>query len=171
VTDDRRATQQLYLVRHADAGDPGAWSGDDDLRPLSPKGRRQAARLGAFLADNHVIPDVIVSSPKVRARETAELVAASLGLEVSIDDRLAGSADLDVAERILVDHDDPDRPMLVGHDPDFSEIVAELCLTHALPMRKGAFARLDAERPFRPGAGILRWLVPPGLIRSGERSD
>jgi phosphohistidine phosphatase len=166
-----RASQQLYLVRHADAGNPEAWSGDDDLRPLSPKGRQQAARLGAFLAEVGVAPDAIVSSPKVRARETAELVAASLGLEVALDDRLAGGADLEVVERLLADHDDPDRPMIVGHDPDFSEIVADLCLTHAIPMRKGAFARIDVDRPLRPGAGILRWLVPPGAIRHGERTD
>src|SRR4051794_31757184 len=162
---------QLYLVRHADAGDPGEWSGDDAQRPLSGKGRGQASRLGQFLAGVGVTPDVIVSSPKVRAKETAELVAASLGLEVALDDRLAGGANLDAVEQLLADRGDPVRPMIVGHDPDFSDIVAELCQTEAAPMRKGAFARIDVERPLRPGGGVLRWLVPPDLIRHAQPGD
>ena len=81
-------------MRHAHAGDPLAWSGDDAARPLSARGRRQAARLGAHLAALGLRPDAIVSSPKTRARETAAAIGASLGREVRLDARLAAGFDL-----------------------------------------------------------------------------
>ncbi len=56
-------------------------------------------------------------------------------------------------------------PSVVGHDPDFSELVSEL-VGAPIPMRKGALARIDVERPLAPGAGDLRWLVPPDLLRT-----
>ena len=67
----------LHLLRHAHAGDPERWHGDDAERPLSEKGRRQSERLGRLLAGVDEAPDLFISSPKVRARETAELVAAA----------------------------------------------------------------------------------------------
>ena len=66
---------RVHLLRHAHAGDAFAWSGADELRPLTRKGRRQSERLGAFLEAHAVRPDVIVSSPLVRAQQTAEIVA------------------------------------------------------------------------------------------------
>ena len=57
---------QLHLLRHAHAGDPMKWSGPDDVRPLSEKGRLQAERLGLLLADAAFEPDAILSSPKLR---------------------------------------------------------------------------------------------------------
>ena len=67
---------RVHLLRHAHAGDAFEWIGNDDLRPLTKKGRRQSERLGAFLEAHDVRPDVIVSSPKVRALQTAEIVAS-----------------------------------------------------------------------------------------------
>src|SRR3989442_4831588 len=79
---------ELYLVRHAHAGDPARWTGPDERRPLSAKGRQQAERLGRHLAAIRLDLELIVSSPKVRARETADLVATALGLRARIDERL-----------------------------------------------------------------------------------
>ena len=55
--------------------------------------------------------------------------------------------------------------MIVGHDPDFSDLLGVLCGTTAVPMRKGALARIDVGRPLEPGGGTLRWLVPPDLLK------
>jgi phosphohistidine phosphatase SixA len=66
---------------------------------------------------------------------------------------------------VLTDAGDPDRPMLFGHDPDFSELVAELCDAGNAPMRKGALAKIEVDRPLQAGAGTLRWLVPPDAVR------
>ena len=122
---ERPAPVELYLLRHAHAGDPMKWRGPDDVRPLSGKGERQVERL-----------------------------ALPLGLEQ--------------LESILVDAGDPARLMIVGHDPDFSALVALLCgAPPSVPLRKGALARIDAMRPLRPGSGSLRWLLPPDLLEAG----
>jgi phosphohistidine phosphatase SixA len=155
---------ELCLLRHAHAGDSLAWEGDDELRPLTDKGRRQAERVGRLLATAGVAPDAVLTSPLVRARETAEIVADILGVPVRLEPRLGEPLDLATVDRILADAGDPRRPVLVGHDPDFSELVSEL-VGAPVPMRKGTLARIDVERPLMPGAGDLRWLVPPDLLR------
>jgi phosphohistidine phosphatase len=156
---------ELHFLRHAHAGDRLTWQGPDEDRPLSDKGERQAERLGVFLAGVKFSPDVFITSPKVRAARTAEIVADHLGTTVTVDDRLAGEFDLAILEAVLVDSGNPARPVIVGHDPDFSELLALLSGAPNLTMRKGAFALVDVERPLAPGAGTLRWLVPPDLLK------
>jgi phosphohistidine phosphatase len=156
---------ELYLLRHAHAGNPGSWDGPDDRRPLSDKGEGQAERLGRFLSGIGFEPDAIITSPKVRAARTAEIVGLHLGVPVHVDGRLATELGTATLEGVLHDAGDPDRPMIVGHDPDFTELLAILCGAARVPMRKGAFARIDASRPLEPGGGTLRWLVPPDLLR------
>jgi phosphohistidine phosphatase len=156
---------ELHFLRHGHAGDPATWTGDDEARPLSDKGEKQADRLGRFLAGVGFKPDAIISSPKLRAARTAQIVAGHLGVPFSTDDRLAGALDVATLETLLRDAGDPSRPVVVGHDPDFSELLAELAGAQEIPMRKGALARIDVERPLRPGSGTLRWLVPPDLLK------
>ena len=156
---------ELGLLRHAHAGDPAAWDRPDDLRPLTNKGRQQAERLGRFLAAAGFVPDAVLTSPRIRARETAELVADSLGMSVRIDPRLGSFLDLATVEAILDDAGGPGRPVLVGHDPDFSDLLVLLTGSPGLRMRKGAFALLNVERPLTLGSAELRWLVPPDLLR------
>jgi phosphohistidine phosphatase len=156
---------ELHLLRHAHAGNPDRWMDDDALRPLSDKGRRQSERLGALLAAGGDAPDLFITSPRVRAAQTAELVAAAVGARVVVDERLGGMLDLDTVAAVLHDAGPAERPCLVGHDPAFSELLAELVGVPDLPMRKGAIARLglDGPRP-EPGRAILRYLVPPDLL-------
>ena len=155
----------IHLLRHAHAGDPDAWDGPDAARPLSQKGRDQADRLGAFLAGIGFATDGLITSPKLRSVQTAELVAAPLGVDVEVDDRLAGPLDLDTLKAVLADAQEPERPVLVGHDPDFSELLAVLCDASNVPLRKGAIARIEVDRPLRPGGGTLRWLIPPDALK------
>jgi phosphohistidine phosphatase len=154
----------LHLLRHADAGDPEAWEGPDAVRPISDKGRKQSKRLGEHLARIGLQADVFITSPKIRAAETAELVAAHLKAKVSVDARLAGPFEIDDLEAMLRDAGDPERAVFVGHDPDFSEALSEMCGSQ-LTMRKGALARVEIERPLRSGAGELRWLIPPDALK------
>jgi phosphohistidine phosphatase len=164
---DRRGKIELYLLRHADAGDPEAWTRPDAERPLSAKGRRQAERLGRHLAAVEFAPDAILTSPKVRAAETAGLVAEALGRPVEEDERLAGPLGIDTLEAILTDAGSARRIVLVGHDPDFSEVLTDLVGAPGLSMRKGALARIDLDGSVEPGGGVLRWLLPPDLLPSG----
>ncbi|MEA2027247.1 MAG: histidine phosphatase family protein [Chloroflexota bacterium] len=160
---DEGSKVRVHLLRHAHAGDAFEWIGDDDLRPLTKKGRRQCERLGAFLEAHAVRPDVIVSSPKVRAQQTAEIVAATLGMTVKTDRRLGDG----FSKRelwALLDETGAREPMFVGHDPDFSELLAYLVDTAGISMRKGALATIDLHTKLGDGEGDLRWLLPPDLL-------
>jgi phosphohistidine phosphatase len=156
---------ELHLLRHAHAGDPEGWNGPDDLRPLSEKGEKQAERLGRFLASVGFDTDAIVSSPKVRAARTAEIVAGHLRAKVALDPRLAGGLDLELLEAILADAGDPQRPVLVGHDPDFTDLVDFVVGPCGLTMKKGAMVRIDTDRPLTASGGSLAWLVTPDLLK------
>jgi phosphohistidine phosphatase SixA len=103
--------------------------------------------------------------------ETARLVAEPLGLKVRVVEMLAGPLDADSLEHLLHAAGEPGRPVLVGHDPDFSELAAELAGVAELPLRKGALLRIDLERPVGPASGLIRWLVPPELLETGQVLD
>ncbi len=105
----------IWLVRHGDAED----GSPDAERRLTPKGEEQARAVGAALAKLGVRLDACVTSPKVRARDTARLACEPLDVEVAEDDRLE-SGPFDVAE---VTEGLGDELLLVGHDPDFSMAV------------------------------------------------
>ena len=158
---------ELYLLRHADAGDPETWDGPDAARPLSPKGEKQSERLGRLLAGIGFRPDAVLSSPKLRASQTADIVAGQLGVPVTLDERLASGVHVTDVEAILRDAGDARRVVLVGHDPDFSSLLQSLCVARNIEMKKGALARIDVVRPTGPGRGELRWLVPPDLLKPG----
>lgn len=114
---------RLLIVRHAEAapGDP------DELRPLTQAGREQAQALGESLRADGVAPDVVLSSPLLRARETAR--ALGLG-EPEVDDRLApGASATDMRDAA---RGRGETVIVVGHQPDCSRVVAELT-GHAEP--------------------------------------
>ena len=155
---------ELYLLRHADAGDPMTWSGDDSERPLSEKGRRQAKRLGSLLAGIKLRPDVILTSPKLRAADTAKIVGKAVSVKPKKDDRLADSIALGDLTSLLAANQEARRVVLVGHDPDFSTLASSLTGA-AIELKKGALARIDlGDAGPSPGGGALRWLVPPSVL-------
>ena len=155
---------ELYLLRHADAGDPAAWTGSDDVRPLSGKGEKQAKRLGRFLAEGGFKPGAIVTSPKTRARQTAEILARRAGRRDRDRRAAAGGVDVVAIEAILFDAGEPERPVLVGHDPDFSELTSWIVGAGSITLKKGALVRIDTVRPISHASGTLRWLVPPDML-------
>ena len=113
---------RLFVVRHAEAapGDP------DDLRPLTAAGRDAARALGERLADAQI--EAVLSSPLLRARETAELIARAAGLESEPDERLAPGADVEDLREAFAGRGDV--AVSVGHQPDCSEIVLALTGEH-----------------------------------------
>ena len=111
---------RLYLVRHAEAapGDP------DELRPLTPAGRQQARKLGQRMRDELTLPETILTSPLLRARETGGELSRALDVEAEPDDRLAPGATVDDVRSALAGRGDP--VVVVGHQPDCGQIAAEL---------------------------------------------
>jgi phosphohistidine phosphatase len=111
---------RLYLVRHAEAehGDP------DELRRLTPEGKRQARALGEQLRSEGLKPDAILMSPLLRARETGDELAMALGTNPEADERLAPGATVD-GLRAAVDARG-ENTIVIGHQPDLGQIVAAL---------------------------------------------
>ena len=126
----------IYLLRHGDAEDG---HGDDAARRLTAKGERQAETAGRALAALGAEIDACLTSPKVRAAETARLACRALTLEPEIAEELRGgpfdSLDLSVGRGSV---------LLVGHEPDFSSEVARLTGAKA-KLRKGGLAIIDAN--------------------------
>ena len=162
---DGPAPLQLYLVRHADAGDAALWEGDDAERPLSKKGRRQAKALARLLKDLGLRVDAVITSPLVRAVQTAKPIAKATGVELLTDERLGyefGKPELSAIVKQV--GTGMERVVLVGHDPGFTEVATLLAGTE-ISMAKGALARIDLDgREVRAGTGELRWLIPPDAV-------
>ena len=110
----------LYLVRHAEAasGDP------DELRPLTADGREAARELGRRLAAEGVRPDAVLTSPLLRARETAAELARPAGLEPEPDERLAPGASAEAVRAAAGERGE--TVVVVGHQPDCGRIAAAL---------------------------------------------
>jgi len=111
---------QLVIVRHAEAaaGEP------DELRSLTPEGREAARALGAQLAADGVRPDAVLSSPLLRARETAQELARPAGVEPEPDERLAPGATAEGVKAAAAERGE--TIVVVGHQPDCSQIAAAL---------------------------------------------
>ncbi|MCU1656152.1 MAG: sixA [Pseudonocardiales bacterium] len=117
-------TRKLVLIRHAKSAEGPA----DIDRPLTPRGRRDAAAVGRLLAENEVVPDRIVVSPALRARQTWEAAQSELlrAVEVVVDDRIYDNQEAALFEVI---HDAPDSVQtlaLVGHNPSFAAFAESL---------------------------------------------
>jgi len=125
----------IWLLRHGDAED-GAGKPDAE-RELTKKGERQSRDAGKALKALGVELDVCLTSPKVRAKQTAELACQSLDCPIEEDERLAGG-DFDPLEVSA----GRGEVMLVGHEPDFSGAVA-LVTGSRVKMKKGGVAALD----------------------------
>jgi phosphohistidine phosphatase len=111
---------KLVLVRHAEA-DPGE---PDELRELTPAGRRAARELGERLAREGLRPDAILTSPLLRARQTGAELASELGVESEPHDRLAPGATVEDVRAAVADRGE--TVIVVGHQPDCGEIAAAL---------------------------------------------
>jgi phosphohistidine phosphatase len=123
----------LWLLRHAEAED----GLPDDERPLTERGAMQADAAGRALAVLGVNIDVCLSSPKLRAVQTAERACEPLGVPVTIERRLAGEP-FDVHELVV----GLGEVLLVGHDPSFSLLLHDLTGAQAR-MKKGGLAAIS----------------------------
>jgi phosphohistidine phosphatase len=138
--------QQLWLLRHGEAEPHDAR--EDHARRLTPRGERQARAAGAALAALGVKFDAVYTSPRVRALDTAKLACESLGVEPEVEDSLSGGWDVDAARSLLAGHDADTRVLVVGHEPDFTQVVHDLT-GGRVDLKKGGVAavRLDGTRP------------------------
>jgi phosphohistidine phosphatase len=163
--------KQLTLLRHAKSVQDPAYAVDRE-RPLADRGRVDAEAMGKFFAQAEVVPDLIASSPAVRARQTAEVLAGTAGYTVGIRwEEAVYAAGADALLAVVRGLPDAvDHALLIGHNPGFEELAALLIGTECgvtLPTAAAAHFEIDADRwsEVCAGAGRLQWLITPKLVR------
>ena len=157
---------KLLLLRHAIAV-PADTSGiADEDRPLTSKGRKRFKKAARGLAEIGSTPDLLLVSPLLRARETAELAGKVWGVKATPEPLLAGGTPEALLAAVAA-HSKPNVVVLVGHEPDLSRLLAHLIGGNGerLSFKKGGAALVELDDD-TTSSGRLIWFMPPRLLRS-----
>ncbi len=164
------ANRNLYFLRHGQAADADAWRGDDFDRPLTDEGRQRMALEAEAIKRLDLGVERIVTSPLVRAQQTAAIVADALNVRDMLveDERLGAHFGLERLANVLRANPGASALMLVGHEPSLSATIGGLIGGAAIDVKKGSLARVDlSDAPELKGE--LMWLVPPRVLLLGAR--
>jgi len=148
-------SRQLWLLRHGEAEAHGVVADAD--RQLTAKGRRQSVAAGRALAGLGIEFEAVFSSRRVRALDTARLACGELGVDVTVHDPLGGGFEHSEAVGLLDEMTGDGRLLLVGHEPDFSQLVQDFT-GGRIDFKKGGIAGI------RPATGELLVLLRPREI-------
>ena len=162
------ATLELYLIRHGIAAERGSDYPDDSKRPLTSAGIARLRKEAKALVEVDVDFDLIISSPLVRTKQTAEVFAQTMPSRpsVTLSDSLAPAGTPASVFQELAKHMRKARIALVGHEPNIGELAARLIGARTpIEFKKGAICRIDFEVFPPKGSGQLRWFVPPKMLR------
>jgi len=161
--------RQLILLRHGKSDWSAGYRADSE-RPLAPRGVKAAGRVGRFLGEVGLVPDVVVSSPAVRARTTAELASAagSWACDIEIHPDLYGAGERAVLEVVRSLGARGEVVLIAGHEPVWSGLVGGLSGGSRVRFPTAALACLALHAPtWRDldwGGATLNWLVTPKLL-------
>ena len=167
----RQAGYEFYIMRHGIAVTRGsAGFSDDSKRPLTPEGKKKTKEIASGLTRLGFDVDWIVTSPLVRAVETAEIVAEALQSNVPVDfcDHLRPGGSAEALIAFLAKHPNRKRVLVVGHEPDLSELAARLVGAgrHAnLAFKKGGCCLITFDEFPPKSPGQLIWWLTPRLLR------
>lgn len=153
----------ILFLRHAEAEGHAT---SDFVRRLTPKGTEQAVKVGKFLARCGLVPDAILSSPLVRAHQTAEIVAKAVGLDLVEVPWLVCGVELNEFVLQLTALQEMRAVLLVGHEPDFSHLISHLIGLPdpgALNIRKASLTAVETS-DFHGGFGQLQFSVSARLM-------
>ena len=150
---------RLYFVRHGIAED---YAASDFARELTKRGRRRVAASARVMARLGLQPRQIWSSPRLRARQTADIIADALDMDASLTETVNFGFDLAGLRALTRNLSENDEVMFVGHNPDMSLLVSELTGVDA-SMKKGGLARIDVIGK-AVDEGELVWLVAPKVF-------
>jgi phosphohistidine phosphatase len=163
---------QVYLIRHGIAAEPAAYEGDDE-RPLTVKGRAKTKAVARYLKALNLAFDDILTSPLVRARQTAEiLLEANLSTHLTVSETLAPMGSFAKWLEWLANWREGRNGVLalVGHEPDLSQWAELLILGDVqgvIQLKKAGIIGIEIPNGSAPlGNGILFWLTPPRLLVS-----
>jgi len=159
---------KLYLVRHAIAENRSPDHEDDSLRPLTEKGKEKLERIASGLGKLGVEPDLIVSSPYVRASQTASILAKTLKYkeELIYSDSLVPMGEPDDMIGEINEKYSVDELMLVGHEPSMSMLASVLLAGDpniSINFKKGGVCCLSADDLHYDRKATLEWLITPKI--------
>jgi phosphohistidine phosphatase len=157
---------QLWLLRHGEAEPHG--SGPDADRRLTPRGEQQSRDAGTALAALEMTFGLVFTSPKVRARDTARLACEALGVEPVVHERLADELDVHEALALAAAGGPDGRTLLVGHEPDLTQVLHDLTGARA-QLKKGGVAGVALRST--TGGELLALLRPRELRTMGPRAE
>lgn len=154
---------QLYFFRHGQAGQSHHGEVSDDLRELTAEGIERTKVAAKAIAAMGVKPQHIFSSPLIRAKQTADIVAKALKISVDVRTEVGPGFNIHAVGELIEGIDDQEEVMFFGHEPDFSTTVSTLIGGGEVVMKKGGLARVDlfSRRPLR---GALVWLIAPKVF-------
>ena len=160
----------LYIIRHAWAGHYGdpEWPNDFE-RPLTEEGKVRFAKVVRKLVERGFAPEIIATSPLIRCRQTADLVAAGVPGDPPVVEReeLEPGSDLEAMLHWTVEQAETHNQIAwVGHAPDVSHLTCDLIADGRVWIRfaKGATAAIRFDDVLHPGEGELRWLATAKLL-------
>lgn len=158
----------VYLLRHGIAVEPGTGGlSKDSERPLTPKGERKLWKIAQAMEELEISFDWILSSPYVRARQTAELIAEALGLRKKLENTETLTPAGNTRKLIeILNHHQPaaEDVLLVGHEPYLSQLISLLVSGNselAVTMKKGGLCKLSADVLEHGRCARLEWLLTP----------
>ena len=169
----------IYLMRHGIALAPDDPSvADDGERPLSHRGIKRLRKAAKGVRRLEIPFDALLTSPLLRARQTAEIVAAALGLEDRLEE-ISGLAPESTVEHLmfgLIRYQHLEHLLLVGHQPLLSDTLSHLLKAGQTPrldidLKKASLCRVEIDGLPPANPGKLHWLMTPKLLRLlGERA-
>ena len=155
----------VVLLRHGIAEPHG--SRPDEERELTHEGRRKVKEIAVNLAEIFPNVDAIISSPLVRAVQTAEPVARAYKMKITMADELRSGADAETA-RALIEKTTGKKIICVGHEPNLSELMLLMTRMHCdgeIELKKGGCYGIRVQN----GAAQLEWMLPPRILREDRR--
>jgi phosphohistidine phosphatase len=159
------------LVRHGSAVARDEWEGSDADRPLTERGAKRVAQVAAGLSRLDVQPTHVLSSPLIRAIETATIVHRALRVHaaVQIVDALLPDAPPNRLLSILHDLPPESCVLCIGHEPQLG-MAASVFLsgraTTSFPLKKAGACLIELPMPAKAGQGVLRWWLTPDQLRA-----
>jgi phosphohistidine phosphatase len=161
---------ELYFLRHAIAAEPGsAKFRNDSERPLTPEGVEKFEKAAKGIRKAGLTFHRIVSSPYVRARQTAEIVAKEIGFEgkVAFSDAMTPEADFRALAKLVAEFGDAEDVLLVGHQPSIGRFVSQLIAARpdaSIDFKKGALCRVELLQK-DPAVGVLKGFFSPKFLQ------
>jgi phosphohistidine phosphatase len=164
----------LYLVRHAIAVDHGTPGVAEDERPLTAKGIEKMSEAAAGLFALGISPELILSSPLPRAKQTADILVEAFGggVPLTLSSALAPAGNRENIYREIGSNRKLESLMLVGHQPSLGEIAGEIAWgspEHYVELKKGGTCALDVQDLDAVPRGTLLWLLTPAILRKLSR--